>query len=308
MVVSSPDLVKSSRIPLEHFVGSLRVDVWKLGQKSVEGSFRRAEKALAGRGQLLGDFGDIDHEDEFKLLHRIAFGVVVDGCRLELEAEGRDCRGVASNLVTREYAERMRASALVAQLALRAGRPLAAVVNARLAVESALNAAVTKRGFPFTGDKWLGERLDAEVPELTNLYEPFRRLPVDPAGDGEGFVEAALHVCAEMWKIELGFDALAALARWHSTDNVQLAKVGADQLLLAPRSGAIWELNESEADLWRRLAAARDGEQDDAWGLADSDAEGLKLCVRLYERGLLDLSWTEGVPIGALDVERTVGV
>ena len=308
MVVCGPATVGSSRVPLEHFVGSLRVDVWKLGQGSIEGSFGRAERALASERELLGDFGDIDHEDELKLLHRIAFGVVVDGCGLELEAEGRDCRGVASDLVMREYAERMRASALVAQLALRASRPIAAVVNARLAVESALNAAVIQRGFPFVSDKWLGERLAAEMPELACLYEPFRRLPADPARDGAGFVKAALHVCAEMWRLELELDALAALARWRGTEDVQLAKVGADQLLLAPRSGAIWELDESEADAWRRLTAADGGEQDDGWSLADCDPEGLTLCVRLYERGLLSIGWIEGVPIGALDAEREVGV
>lgn len=308
MLVSCPATVKSSRIPLEHFVGSLRVDVWKLGQGSIEGSFARAEKALASEGPLLGDFGDIDHEDELKLLHRIAFGVFVDGCELELEleGEGRDCRGVASDLVMREYAERMRAAALVAQLALRASRPLAAAVNARLAVENGLNAALIQRGFPFVSDKWLGERLDAEVPELASLYEPFRRLPADPARDAAGFVAAALRACAEMWGLELELDALAALARWHSTEDLRLAQVGADRLLLAPRSGAVWELDESEAGVWRRLVAAEAGDQDEGWGLADRDAEEMTLCVRLYERGLLGLGWIEGVSVGALEIGRKV--
>lgn len=217
-----------------------------------------------------------------------------------------DCQEVASGLVVRDYAERMRASALVAQLGLRENRPIAAVVNARLAVENALNVAVTQRGFPFSGAKWLGERLDTEVPELTGLYEPFRRLPVDPARDGAEFVEAALHVCADMWGLELEFDALAALARWHRAEDVQLAEVGADQLLVAPRSGAIWELDEGEANAWRRMTTTDDGEQGEGWGLADCDSEGLTLCVQLYERGLLSLSWIEGVPSGAFDVERKV--
>jgi hypothetical protein len=308
MLVSSPAMVKSSRVPLEHFVGSLRVDVWKLGQGSIEGSFGRAEKALANEGPLLGEFGDVDHEDELKLLHRIAFGVVVDGRGLELDGEGRDCRGVASDLLMREYAERMRAAALVAQLALGASRPIAAVVNARLAVENALNAAVTQRGFPFIGDKWLGERLDAEMPELARLYRPFRRLPADPARDGAGFVAASLRTCTEMWRLELELDALAALARWHGMEDLRLAKVGVDQLLVAPRLGAIWELGGGEAETWRRLAAAEDGEQDQGWELAGRDPEEMALCVRLYERGLLGLAWSEGVPIGALEAERKVGV
>lgn len=308
IVVSGPTTAGSSWVPLAHFLGSLRVDVWKLGQELIDDSFGRAEKALASEGELLGDFGDIDREDEFKLLHRIAFGVVVDGCGLEPEKQRRDYREVASELVLREYAERMRASALVAQLALRASRPIAAVVNARLAVENALNAAITQRGFPFIGDKWLGELLDAEVPELADRYEPFRQLPVDPVRDGAGFVKAALHVCAGMWNLDLEFDALAAVVRWRSTEDLRLAKVGADQFLLAPRSGAIWELDESEADVWLHLTAAEGGEQDVIWGLANCDPEALTLCVRLYEHGLLSLSWIEGVPIGAFDVKRKAGV
>jgi len=307
MLVASPAAVKSSRIPLEHFLGSLRVDVWKLGQRSIEDSFGRAEEALASERPLLGDFGDSDHEDEFKLLHRIAFGLVVDGGGLELEAEGRDWRRVASGLVLREYAERMRAAALAAQLALRASRPVAAVVNARLAVENALNAALTERGLPFISDKWLGERLEGGAPGLAALYEPFRQLPADPAREGAGFAEAALRACAEMWELDLGLDALLALARWHRTEDLELATAGAEQLLLALRSGAAWVLEEGEAEAWRRLAADDGAQDEEGWALAGRDPEEMALCVRLYERGLLGLGWTEGVPAAALGTGRGVG-
>jgi hypothetical protein len=307
MVVCGPTTVESSRVPLEHFVGSLRVDVWKLAQELIEGFFERAEKALSSEKELLGDFGDIDDEDGFKLLHRVAFGVVVDGNGLKLERGGMDCRKVASGLVMREYAERMRASALVAQLALRASQPIAAVVNARLAVENALNMAVTQRGFPFSGAKWLGERLDTEVPELVSFHEPFRRLPADPVRDGAEFVEAAIRVCGEMWGLELELDALAALVRWHNTEGVRLVEIGADRFLLAPRSGVIWELDGSESDAWCRLVVTEDGEQDQSWGLADCDSGELTLCAGLLERGLLSLRWTEGVPLGVLGVEKGLG-
>ncbi|HWA53250.1 MAG TPA: hypothetical protein VG816_03670 [Solirubrobacterales bacterium] len=303
MLVSSPAAVKSSRVPLEHFLGSLRVDVWKLGQGAIEASFGRAEEALASERPLLGRFGDSDHEDEFKLLHRIAFGLVLDGDGLELEGQGRDWRGVASGLVLREYAERMRAAALVAQLALRAGRPIAAAVNARLAVESALNAALTARGFPFVSDKWLGERLGDAI-GLADLYEPFRRLPADPAGEGAGFADAALVACAELWELDLGFEAVVPLARWRRSEELRLASAGGEQLLLAPRSGAVWALEQGEAGAWRRLEAEA-GEQ--GWALAGRDPEETTLCVRLFELGLLGLGWTEGVPAAALGAGREVG-
>lgn len=307
MVVSCPAVVKSSRVPLVHFVGSLRVDVWKLGQGSIEGSFGRAEVALAGEQQLLGEFGDSDDEEEFKLLHRIAFGIVLDGRELELKRGGRDPEEVASDLVTREYAERLRAAALVAQLALRAERPVAAVVNARLAVEYALNAALTERGLPFVSDKWLGERLDPAMPELAGLYEPFRSLPADPDREGAAFVDAALQACAELWELELRIDALAALARWQGAEELQLVAVGSEPLLLAPHSGAAWELEEDEAGVWRGLMAAADGAEGDGWAVAECDRDGLALCVRLFECGLLSLRWTEGVPIAAHAAARKAG-
>jgi hypothetical protein len=194
----------------------------------------------------------------------------------------------------------------VAQLALRASRPIAAVVNARLAVENSLNAALAQRGFQFSGDKWLGERLDAEMPKLASLYEPFRQLPVDPGRGCARFVKAAVSMCAEMWELELELDALAPLARWHSTEEVCLAEVGSDRFLLAPHSGAIWEFAENEVDAWRRLPRPDGEEQDDDWALSDCHPEGLALCVCLYEQGLLSLNWIEGVPIGVLDLEERV--
>lgn len=298
IVITGPTTAESSRIPLEHFLGSLRVDVWKLSQKLIEDSFRRARQALDGLGPLLGNFGDADDEDGFKLLHRIAFGVVIDGPSLDLAAF--DCRAVAAGVVMREYAERMRTSALVAQLALRANRPIAAVVNARLAVESALQVVVTQSDLPFSGDKWLGERVDAQAPGLASLYEPFRRLPATPDRDGKEFVESALQVCTGMWGYDLELARLAAEAWWDNVDAVRLAKVGADSFLVGTNSGTIWELDQSEYDAWFGLAMTEGEQEGGLWSLASCDPEQLTLCVSLFERGLLKLRWTKGVPLAAL--------
>jgi hypothetical protein len=304
LIVTGPPTVESSRVPLEHFVDSLRVDVWKLAQGLIEGSFERAEGALAAQGALLGAFGDIDHEDELKLLHRIAFGVVVDGDGIE-PGRGRDYREVASGLVVREYVERMRASALLAHLALRAGRPIAAVVNARLAVEGALNAIVARRGLPFSGDKWLRERLGGEVADLAAAYEPFWQLPRDPARSAAEFVEAALASCMEMWALDLDLDALAPAASWRNTD-LLVSEIGTDRLLVSARFGALWKLDKDEAEAWRRLVAVGAGEPDATWGLEQCDTEALTLSLRLHEHGLLGLHWTVGVPIGELEAGRRV--
>ncbi len=305
LLITGSATVESSRIPMQHFIGSLRVDVWKLSQTVVEECFERAERALGGEGAVEGSFGDIDHEDELKLLHRIAFGVVVDGDGLE-PTRGRDYRAVASSLVVREYAERMRTSALLAQLACRSGRPIAAVANARLAVEGALNAVVVHRGLPFSGDKWLRDRLTNQTTDLASAYEPFRQLPENPVRDAPGFVEAALATCVETWGVDLEIDALVPAANWRNTD-LKLGEVGADRLLLSARFGALWSLDETEAGAWGRFAAGGADTPDAMWSLEECREDGMPLCLRLHELGLLGLHWGKGVPIERLDFTRTQG-
>ena len=300
LLVAGSTTVESSRVPLEQFVGSLRVDVWKLAQDLIEETFDRAEEALESPAALHGSFGDVDHETDLKLLHRIAFGVVVDGGGIE-PPPGRDYRGVAAGLVVREYAERMRSSALLAQLALPAARPVVAVVNGRQAVEEALNATIASRGLPFSGDKWLRERLAREAGDLAEVYEPFRRLPEDPAVEAARFVEGALAACRRLWTLDLTTEALIGAARWSNTD-VRAATIGDERLLLSKRFGGLWGLDAKEAEAWDRLAGAADGDESDAsWSLTGCDEEELALCLRLHEHGLLDLRWSEGVAIGDLD-------
>jgi Nucleotidyltransferase domain len=306
LVIIGPVTVESSRVPLEHFIGSLRVDVWKLSQRLIEESLDRAEQALAGEDPLLGSFGDSDHEDELKLLHRIAFGVVIDGHGLEPRL-GRDYRTVASRLVVREYAERMRTAALLAQLALQAGRPVAAVVNARFAVEGTLNATIAHRGLPFSGDKWLRERLANQTADLACIYEPFRQLPENPTRDAAQFVEAALAACMEMWGLDLAIDTLVPAASWRNTD-LQVVEIGTHRLLLSVRVGALWSLDGSDTETWQRLVAAGAGALDATWSLGENDAAALSLCLRLHEHGLLDLRWTEGVASEPLGRKRSVEV
>jgi hypothetical protein len=303
LVVVGSSTAHSSRVPLEHFVGSLRVDVWKLARDLVEATFERAEQALAFTGELHDSFGEFDQETEPKLLHRIAHGVLVDGGGLD-PAPDRDYAALASGLVVRDYAERMRSSALVARLSLAAGRPLAAVVNARRAVEEALGATVADRGLPFSGDKWLGERLAAEAADLAPLHEPFRRLPDEPARGAESFVESALSTCASLWGVDLGLEVLTGLASWRSS-GPRLAEVGEERFLLSVRHGAIWSLDAEEAEAWRGLAGAGGAEEEGAtWRLDDCGCRAASLCLRLYEHGLLDLAWVNGLTVEDLEAAR----
>lgn len=303
LLIAGSATIESSRVPVEQFVGSLRIDLWKLAQRLIEETFERAESALAGGAALHDSFGDSDHETEPKLLHRIAFGVTIDGDGLELSPE-RDHRAIATGLVVREYLERMRTSALLAQLALRAARPLAASVSARQAVEEALNATVAQRGFAYSGDKWLGERLARDAADLAAVHEPFRRLPEDPARGAAEFVAAAIVACAELWDLDLGIPALAPAARW-SGAGLRAVEVGADRLLISARFGAVWNLDEAEAESWRRLdSEVGAAGADAAWGVGECEGAVADLCLRLHERGLLELRWAGGVAIEGLVAGR----
>ena len=295
LIISGPNTTESSRVPLEHFVESLRVDVWKLAQDLIEGSFVRAEDALADDQAIHGAFGDIDHEDELKLLHRISSGVVIDGEGLEF---GRplDYQRVAADLVVREYVERMRSTALLAQVSLSARRPIAAVANARLAIEAALNAAVVDRGFAFSGDKWLRQRLLVDCPDLAGVYAPFTRLPADPASEAGSFVSRAVDACQDLLGYDLEVEAVVPAANWRNTD-VRFAKIGPDRLLLSTRFGALWELQEHEAEAWQQLVALGAEEPGGVWGLGTCDEAALTLCLRLHEVGALELRWQTGIPL-----------
>lgn len=302
LVITGPSTADSSLVPLEHFIGSLRVDVWKLEQALVQDTFQRAEDALAGEDLVLGSFGDVDREDELKLLHRIIFGITIDGPPLQL-APTRDHRVVATDLVVREYGERMRSSALLAQLAVQAGRPLAAVINARLAVEGALNATVVKRGLPFTGDKWLRERLAGQASDLSTLYDPFRELPIDPNTQGAEYVEEAIATCRLLWGLDLQLEDVSQFARWINSD-LSLHEVGDECMLVSARHGVLLSLDRSEVEAWRALSPDDRETEPSAWGVDECEGTVSVLCYQLHERGLLDLEWKRGVPISELTSQK----
>jgi len=298
LVITGPSTAHSSLVPLEHFIGSLRVDVWKLEQKLVEETFERAEDALAGEGLVLGSFGDVDREDELKLLHRIIYGITIDGPHLQL-ASTRNHRVVATNLVVREYGERMRSSALLAQLAIQADRPLAAVFNARLAVEAALNASVVERGLPFTGDKWLRERLAGQAADLATLHDPFRELPIDPDTAGADFVEEAIATCRRLWGLALQIEDVSRFARWSNPD-LSMHEVGDECMLISAKHGVLIGVDLLEAEAWRGLSSDSGKTEPSVWGVDECGGSAATLSYQLYERGLLDLEWERGVPISEL--------
>ncbi len=293
IVIAGPDMAESSsRMPLEHWVGSLRVDVWKLAKREIEELFARAEECLADDAPFDGAFGTVLEQADLKLLHRFAHGIVLDGPALR--PAGRPYRELAREIVVREFAERMRNAAFAAQVALATAHPLAAVTSARFAVEDALQAAVAARGVPFSDSKWLQTRLMNDLPELLAVYEPFRRLPETADGAPE-FVTAAIETCERLTGFDLAVEALSAAAQWENSD-LRLMEVGPERLLLSTKHATLWELN-GDAQTWGELG------EEDAWPCEACDEDQTRLCFELHRRGLVALRWTRGIPVDDLTFE-----
>lgn len=287
----------SSQMPLEHWLDGLRIDVWKRRQDDVDEVFERATRQLASDQPFHGAFGDVEEQASLKFLHRIAYGIILDGPQLEPTGTW-NYQAVARDLVVREYAERTRESAFVAQLAHEAGNWMGAVLNARAGVEDALNATVTSWGMPFTDNKWLRERLANEAHELEPLYRPFARVP-DREEDAAEFVSAALETCQELTGIDTSSEALRQDAAFVNTD-LELMKVGDAQLLLSAKEGGLWELDRDEVRAWKAL------EGDGPWRCADCDEAQVRVLFQLYSRGIVSLRWARGIPNAELELGKGV--
>lgn len=290
VVIAGRDTVGSGRMPLEHWEKSLRVDAWKLNQDTIDELFERADRGLASEEPFDGAFGSVQEQADLKLLHRVAFGIHLDGPPLE-PARTRNYHEVARDLIVREYAERMRESALVAQLALSA-HPRAALMNGRLAVEDALHATLASRGIPFTGDKWLQQRLSQQAPELSELYLPFVILP-RAGDDAVDFVRDAVERCEALTSLDLSVAALGGAASWANTD-LRVISVGDDRLLLSVGEGGLWRLDANEAGVWDSL------DEGGTWPLDGCDGAQTRLCFDLYAQGIVRLRWGRGIPMEEL--------
>ncbi len=258
-----------------------------MSQALIDNVFERAGRSLLQQGRLDELFANLDDEVNLKLLHRIAFGIVLDGPGLRA---GDSHAEIARDAVVREYAERMREHAFLAQLSSRHRRPLAAVVNARDAVEEALHAVITARGVPFTGHKWLQERLVNDAPDLGRVYAPFATLP--GADACEAFVGSAIDVCESLSGVALSAQAIAPHCRWMNSD-LKLVEAGESPLLLSPKIGGLWQLNDTEADAWRALSPSNESH----WPYSSLTDAQTALCFSLYECGVVKLAWSTGITL-----------
>jgi hypothetical protein len=292
VIAVPPGGESSSRMPLEHFIDSLRVDAWKLRTDEIQEIFERARQCLGSEAPFAGAFGDVFEQADLKLLHRFAHGVLIDG--VPLTPTDDDYRSVARDLLVREYAERMRRSLYVAQLALANGAATAAAINARFGVEEALQAVIAARGFPFSDNKWLRTRLDEDAPDLREAYMPFAILPADPE-ECRRFVATAVSMARELLGKRLDGELLAVDAAW---ENVGLTHFGAGdlRLLVSPDQDVVFELDAEEAEAWQQLG------EGPCWSCASCSPAQMRLCYLLYAQGMMKLAWARGVPLAELDV------
>ena len=286
-----------SRVPIEHWVKTLRVDVWPRSHEDVERLFTQAEQAIADEAPIAGAFGSVDEEQQLNLLHRVASGLHLAGPRPPAWQTG-DYGQIARDLVVREYAERMRESACVAQLAIATGQTHAAGVNARLSVEESLHAALAAGGIPFSGDKWLQERLREDAPELWERYLPFASIPREEEKQSE-FVEAAVALCESVSGFDLTLEQLLPTLTW-SGRGLRVFHVDDAHMLNHASSGALYRLDDEELAAWSGLEETGEaGEGEVRWGAA-CEPQQQGLLMALYVRGLVEPRWASGVSLEAL--------
>lgn len=294
IVVAAPaDGESSSRMPLEHFIGSLRVDVWKLRANELEELFGRARQGLESEAPFEGAFGDVFEQADLKLLHRVAYGVVIDGPPV-LGGGGGGNVEIARDLLVREYAERMRHSIFVAQLAIGAGRGKAGMINARFAIEQALTALVSARGLPFSDNKWLQVRLASEASDLRGLYEAFAVLP-ESDEEAARFVERAVATAQELCGLDLSVAALAADAGWEC-DRLRLFAAGDLRVLVGAEDDVVFELTGEEAEAWAALGS------ESRAGCAECGPVQGAIFFGLYAQGMARLRWARGLPLAELSI------
>lgn len=286
-----------SRVPIEHWVKTLRVDVWPRSYEDIERLFAQAEQAIADEGPIAGAFGSVDEEQQLKLLHRVATGLRIAGPRLPAWQAG-DYGQVARDLVVREYAERMRESACVAQLAIATGQTHAAGVNARLSVEESLHAALAAGGIPFSGDKWLQERLREDAPELWERYRPFASIPREEEKTPE-FVEAAVALCENVSGLDLKLERLLPTLTW-SGRGLRVFNLDGAHMLNHASSGALYRLDDEELAVWSELEEAGEAQEGEARWKAACKPQQQGLLMALYIRGLVEPRWASGISLEAL--------
>ena len=301
-VVLVGDSTRTSAVPLQHWLDRFRIDVWTRSTANVDELFTEAEEALAAPTPLLRVFGNTEQEQQLKLLHRIAFGVVVDGDPVQPKTpSGRTPQEVAVDLLTREYAERLRESATIARLAADAGRLLTASFSARQALEEALHAVLHAGGVPFSGDKWLQEQL-RPFAELDALHTRFLDVPRRSTGAAEiqNYVDGALADAEDLLGLSLAATDLTAALQWKAPALALLPLAGEHVLVDAP-TGTSWLLDDAEATAWRALDETRTA--DGLIPHPSDDPVGAALAVRLHEQGLFTPTWQDGVPVSALSIK-----
>ncbi len=298
MVIVGPT-TNTSAVPLEHWVGSLRVDAWTRATAEIEALYAQAEAALASDGPMVGEFGTTAQEQQLKLLHRIAFGVVIEGEPVQPTTSGRSTQEVARDLLTREYAERARESLAMAALAHAAGSDLTAATVGRMGVEEAFHAVLHARGVPFSGDKWLAEQVQA-FPDLSAQYDAIIQLPAK----GEPLAPYTAHVLAlgsELLGTDLSLAAVGPDLAWEH-EELTLLPIGKRRLLTSELHGTGWELEPEEAELWKGFVDSK-GEDETTFDHPTGDGAAEAFLLRMYEVGMVRAKWKRGLPLSALSID-----
>jgi hypothetical protein len=282
VIVAGGAQESSAALPLTHFLGKARVDVWRLDIARLEELAERGRAALAERAPIQATLT----ESDIRILQRLAFGLVIDGQPSEL-LSSPTARSVVCALCERHFAEAASRAAVIAHFCRQDLDMVGAAWSARRGLDAAGEARLARSGRPLIGAKWLYHRLRdhdgewwADVAAYTVLPESFAEQCV------QGYVGRCLDKAGAALGLDLGYDALAARFEWKARAS-RYQKLGDKHLLLDLKQYRLIEVTSDEAGWWQELAEL--GASGSGALLADTPAERLAFLRSLLRHSFAEL-------------------
>jgi hypothetical protein len=248
VIVAGSGQESSAALPLTHFLGKVRVDVWRLDRAQLEELAERGRAALAEHAPVQAKLT----ESDIRILQRLAFGLVIDGRPGEL-LSSPEARAVVCELCERHFADAACRAAVISHLCGQDLDMVGSAWSARRALDAAGEARLARDGRPLIGAKWLYHRLRDHDPDW---WAGIAAYTVLPASFAEQFAQSYVCLCLDMAGaslcLDLGYEALASRFEWRARE-FRYQKLGDKHLLLDLKQYRVIEVLPEEARWWEQL-------------------------------------------------------
>lgn len=282
VIVAGSAQESSAALPLTHFLGKVRVDVWRLDRARLEELAESGRAALAEHAPVQAKLT----ESDIRILQRLAFGLVIDGRPGEL-LSSPGARAVVCELCERHFAETACRAAVISHLCGQDLDMVGSAWSARRALDAAGEARLARDGRPLIGAKWLYHRLREHDPDWWTGIAAYTVLP---ESFGEQCVQSYIGRCVDMagasLRLDLGYEALASHFEWKA-GQARYQKLGDKHLLLDLKQYRVIEVLPEEAGWWQQLVEL--GADGAGASLADTPAERMPFLRSMLRHSFAEL-------------------